>query len=605
LVGRYAREGRSLLDNFLKLVEGTGFILDYMLEAEQDYSDETHMPRTMALTFFGVAEPMGAIEEPDFDALEEPPSLQLSMDEKRERLDNMTTDDVKGTVEDILDYDPSRLNESVERGMNITDKNEKSIEHLVNMENLLDEAVRQYEEIEEINMTWEAQRLREGYLASVRQNHTLLNQTKPMYAEAETMFREALRLGPMMEQMSEMITSMADKDFDSETIRAESCLGIVFMDPEAEGDERLEAQRRIIEIGDDVPEYSRVRVSATRVMMEEINESADRTLEELLPIAFVLVVIILLIIFRSFIETVLSLGSLGIAILWTFGFGVMLGYTFNPMIIAVPILITGLVIDYGIHMVMRYREERKKDHSPKESTSITILAVGGALVLTTFTTAIGFLSNRISDIGAMQQFGTLAAVGIVSSLILMTTFLPAMVQLYDGWKEKRKNKNKKKLRRKNKDKNKGNSLNGIASKAKNQSADIICGILSKSADASDRHPLVVIIVVILITGGAAYGGINVDTTFDITDFLPEDQPQSQNMMYLAERFDVETSHAYILIDGGDLESSQFLYAVSETTENIRDSEMVGGNGGDVRSPLSVLQSYGTASPGSIGYNENN
>lgn len=586
------KEDNPYLENFLELVEGTGLMLDYMLEAERDYSNETKLLRVMTLSFFGMAEPLGALEDADVDALEDPPSLQLSLDERRDRLDNMTTDDVKGTVRDILDYDLSSLNESVSRGMNVTDKVENGIGHLIHMENILNETANQYEKF---GQTWEAQRLRERYLASVKQNLTLLRTAEEMYAEAEEMFEEALRLGPRMEQMGGLITNMADKDFDDGSIQAESCLGIVFMDPEVDGEEKLEAQRKIIDIGEEITEDSETRVSATRVMLEEINESADRTLDRLLPIAFILVVTILFIVFQSAVETALSVGSLGIAIIWTFGFGVIMGYTFNPMIIAVPVLITGLVIDYGMHMILRYREEKKKGNSPKRSTSITILAVGGALVLTTFTTAIGFLSNRISDIGAMQQFGTLAAVGIVSSLILMTTFLPAMVQLYDEWKNKRKKskKNKKKSRRKS----------SLASKAKREGGNIIGKILSKSSDASDRHPLVVVGVVLLITGMATYGAINVDTTFDIEDFLPEDQPQSQNMKYLSERFDVETSYSYILTDEERIDSSEYLYAVNETTANIEDSEMVGGNGGDVRSPLSVIQTYGTAPRGSIEYNE--
>jgi len=579
----------------LNLVEGTGFMLDYMLE--ENYSEEMkYSVRTMTLTFFSIAESMEALEDYDFDGLEEPPSLYLSLEEKRDRLDNMSTEDVKGTVADILDYDPSRLNESLGRGTNITEKVESAIGHLTSMDKVLNETAREYKSL---GFTWEAQKLREGYLASVRYNRSLLIESKPMYIETEQMFEESFRLGPMLERMGDMITNMVDKYFspgeDIESIRAESCLGLVFMDPETEREERLEAQRRIIDIGDEVTEHSETRVSAIRVMMEEINESADRTLNTLLPIAFVLVVIILLIVFRSVVETILSLGALGIAIVWTFGFGVMFGYTFNPMIIAVPILITGLVIDYGIHMVMRYREEKRRDYSPTESTSIAILAVGGALVLTTFTTAVGFLSNRISDIGAMQQFGTLAAVGIVSSLILMTTFLPAMVQIYDEWKQK------KKIRSKNKNKN--SSKNKLASKAKKRGGDIISAILSKSADASDRRPWAVLVIVILITGVSVYGAVNLDTTFNMEDFLPEDQPQSQNLRFLGERFDVETSYAYILTDGVEVDSSEYLYAVHDTTENIRDSEMVGGNGGDVRSPLSVLQTYGKAHRGSLEYNE--
>jgi len=573
------------LENFLDFVEGSGFMLDYMLEG--DYPEEMkYSVRNMTLTFFRIAESMGALEDHDFDGLEDPPSLVLTLEEKRDRLDNMSTNDVKRTVADILDYDSSQLNESLTRNINTI---QNGTDKLTNMENVLNAIIERYETFE---MTWEAQNLEEGYLSSVIQNRRDLE-------DMEDMFEESFRLGPMLEQMGDMITNMVDKYFSPdgtiESISAETSLGLVFMDPETEGEERLEAQRRIIDIGDEVTEHSETRVSAGRVMMEEINESADRTLNTLLPIAFVLVVIILLIVFRSVVETILSLGALGIAIVWTFGFGVILGYTFNPMIIAVPILITGLVIDYGIHMVMRYREEKRSVHSPKESTSIAILAVGGALVLTTFTTAVGFLSNRISDIGAMQQFGTLAAVGIVSSLILMTTFLPGMVQIYDEWKDKKKSRSK--------NKNKISSRNKLASKAKKRGGNIISAMLSRSADASDRRPWAVLVIVVLITGVSVYGAVNLDTTFNIEDFLPEDQPQSQNLRYLGERFDIETSYAYILTDGVDVDSSEYLYAVHQTTENIRDSEMVGGNGGDVRSPLSVLQTFGRAPRGSLEYNE--
>ncbi len=571
-------EPSPALEEFLNFVEGTGSMLDYMLE-EEGYIEEKPLVRKMALSFFGIADPLGQIDMEGMDGLEEPLSLELSIDEKKERLKDMDDDDVKGVVHDLIEYDPSDLNESVRE---ILGPINEGIEYIVEMELTLEQIKSTYNEVE---MEWEARRLQEGYLGSVSQNRSAVEET-------EEMFEGALRLGPMLDQMDEMISGTVDKDYCPDDVEAESAIALIFMDPEVEREDRLDAQRRIIEIGDDVPEHSEVRVSAGQVMMEEINESADRSMNRLLPLAFLLVVIILFIVFRSVVETVLSLGALGIAILWTFGFGVLFGYTFNPMIIAVPILITGLVIDYGIHMVMRYREEKARKYTPKDSTSIAITAVGGALVLTTFTTAIGFLSNRISDIGAMQQFGTLAAVGIVSSLILMTTFLPAVIQLKDEMKEN-----------KTKEKNKKNSAKKLADKAKRRGGDVVAGALSKSADASDRHPWAVVAIVVLLTGLSVYGAVNIDTTFDIEDFLPEDQPQSQNIRYIAERFDVETSYAYILIEEEEIDSSEFLYAVNETTENIRDSEMVGGNGGNVRSPLQVLQRYGTAAPGSMEYNE--
>ncbi len=318
--------------------------------------------------------------------------------------------------------------------------------------------------------------------------------------------------------------------------------------------------------------------------MEEINESADESLNTLLPIAFVFVVVVLLMVFRSIAETVLSLVSLTFAIVWTFGIGVLLGYKFNPILIAVPVLITGLVIDYGIHMIMRYREERYEGKEPTGSTVIAMRTVGGALVLTTVTTAIGFFSNYFSNISAMRQFGVLAAVGIMSSFVLMTAFLPAMICLLDL----RKNSKVIKV-----SKRKANGFEKMGS-------DILGKILSRSADASDRHPFAVIIVVAMISIAALYGAVNVDTTFSIQDFLPEGKPQSENINYIADNFRISTSYAYVLING-EADDREYLLAVYETEKDMEEDRMIRYEDG-FSSVLSIITDFGTAPTGSHRYN---
>ncbi len=575
---------------FYDLVDGTKIILG----SETITDDQKNISRGMVLTFFGISEHLEHLQEPIMDGLEgDAPSLTLSTEEKKEKLSDMDDDEIKRTVSDVNTYDPSRLNDSINEGVNNLEEMERyadsSLEYLGNLEYNLEQTI---ESLQLTDQNWHVGVL-ERYHDSVKENLSMVIRSNQMFDESKTMLRDSIRLSQLIYQMRGMISSTVSRDYspsdDIESIRAKSSIGIAFLDREFERDERLEAQRRIIELGDQVPENSQVRVSAQQVMMEEINESANRSLQRLLPAAFVIVVIILLIVYRSLLETVLSLGSLGIAIVWTFGFGVLLGYEFNPMIIAVPILITGLVIDYGIHMVMRYREEKDDGYHPKAATKITIATVGGALILTTFTTAVGFLSNTLSNIQVMRQFGVLAAVGITSSFLLMIAFLPAVLQLID----ERQNKGNKSSGSKSK-----RSLND---KIDEKKIDVISRALTASADAADRYPLVVLIVVILITTASIYGVVNIDSTFNIQDFLPEDQPQSQNILYIQDNFNITTSYAHILTEG-EVDSSRYLYALHDTRENIRDSDMVGGDGGDVMSPLTVLQRFGTAPRGSSEYN---
>ncbi|MFW6141326.1 MAG: efflux RND transporter permease subunit [Candidatus Saliniplasma sp.] len=575
---------------FYETVNGTKIIL----ESEAITFDQKWTARSMVLTFFGISEYLEHLQEPVMDGLDgEAPSLALSPEEKEEKLSDMDDEDIKRTVSNITIYDSSRLNESINEGVNnlekMDDLADSSLDHLDNLGNNLEQTI---ENLQLDGQYWHVGVL-ERYHESVNENRSMALRSNQMFAESKTMLRDSIGLSLLMRQMGGRISSTVSRDYspsdEIESIRAESSIGIAFLDREIERDERLEVQRRIIDLGDQVSEHSEIRVSAQQVMMEEINESANRSLQKLLPAAFVIVVIILLIVYRSFLETVLSLGSLGIAIVWTFGFGVLLGYEFNPMMIAVPILITGLVIDYGIHMVMRYKEEKEDGYHPKIATKITIATVGGALILTTFTTVVGFLSNTLSNIQVMRQFGVLAAVGITASFLLMTAFLPAVLQLFDERKKKGKNSSRKKSKR--------NSTEKIDEKK----IDVISRTLTASADAADRYPLAVLVIVILITTASIYGVVNIDSTFNIQDFLPEDQPQSQNIKYIQDNFNATTSYAHILTEG-EVDSQIYLYALHETRENIRDSDMVGGDGGDVMSSLTVLQRFGTATRGSSEYN---
>lgn len=570
------------LEHFLGMVSG----IEIILRSDTAGVHEKESARCMASAFLSIGEYIGGLDTKGLEPLNyEVPSLQLTLEERKEKVADMSDEDIKDMVLTLLQYDPSSLKENVSL----------ALDRLESMDSKAESVIAYLDDIGHIIHAMERKLgpdTPRSLLKSddaMNENRTILAHSKEIITESGSMFQGSLTLEGMIRRLKGTVVFTASKEFiptltREGLVRAESSMGIVFMNASLESDVRLRGQKRVIELGAEVCQHTETKVFANLVMMDEIDESADRSLKTLLPIAFIVVVLILLLVYRSIIETVLSLSSLGLAIVWTFGIAVILGYEFNPLIVAVPVLITGLVIDYGIHMVMRYREEKGGGNDHQKATYIAIITVGGALVLTTFTTVVGFLSNTLSNIQAMRQFGILAGIGISSSFILMTAFLPSALMLYD-------------------DRVKGErqSLRLPTDKIEKHGSDIIGRILSTSADASDRHPWFVLAVVLLVTISSIYGVINIDTTFDIQDFLPEGKPQSENIEYITANFEVRTGYAYILTVG-DLETPEYLRALHETSRNIEVSEMVGGDKGDVLSPLTVIQDYGTAPPGSPNFN---
>ncbi|MFP4545779.1 MAG: efflux RND transporter permease subunit [Methanomassiliicoccales archaeon] len=317
---------------------------------------------------------------------------------------------------------------------------------------------------------------------------------------------------------------------------------------------------------------------------EDINQASDESIGMLFPIAMIAIVIILFMVYRNIADTLIGLLGLALAITWMYGFGTAMGYSFNPMTTVVPILILGLGIDYGIHLVMRYREERGDGEGIDPSIRTTVLSVGEALLLATITTMIAFLSNVTSSLQPIVEFGILNAVGILSSFVVMILLIPATKALRDR-------------RRESKGRGTNDGTNHYTKKGVENS--ILHDINCHAARASKRRPGAVILVALLVTGGFAVGASQLDTTFDMNDFLPQELQSAQNIEFLAGEFNNTGDVSAQVLIKGEVTDPDAIRAWEESVQNMADDPYVlkKGEGPDVESFLQVMYDWGTNSSG--------
>ena len=328
-------------------------------------------------------------------------------------------------------------------------------------------------------------------------------------------------------------------------------------------------------------------VLGNELINEEIQETMDVSQTLLLMLVFALIVIILFFIFRSGFDTVLTLMSLGMAIIWSYGISILLGIQGSIIATVVPILLVGLGVDYGIHMTMRFREEKGKERGNAKAIAIAVGTVGMALLLATITTSIGFMSNTVSSLSVLKDFAIMVTAGIVSSFIIMTTFLPAVKLVVTDWREKGKE-------------SKGKELNSKVNKIKNNSKKHAISMVTIGAKAADRAPWAVLIILFIVSGIAGYGASQLDTVFDFREFIPRDTDAYDNYVFLIDEFefgDVEYGEFYFT---GDVATPEVLMAMNETIANTQDDDLV-LTGFSARSILSVMQDY--ANPASQNYNQ--
>lgn len=137
---------------------------------------------------------------------------------------------------------------------------------------------------------------------------------------------------------------------------------------------------------------------------------------------FLMVVLLMFLNFRNVRWTALALVPLVVGVLWmllVMGlFGVKL--SFYNMVVLPAIL--GIGNDAGVHMVHRYREEGRR------SLWTVLRSTGEHVTMGTLTTAIGFGGLLLSFHPGLNSIGTLAAIGLGTTLLAAVVFLPGLLQ---------------------------------------------------------------------------------------------------------------------------------------------------------------------------------
>jgi len=167
------------------------------------------------------------------------------------------------------------------------------------------------------------------------------------------------------------------------------------------------------------------------LQLEIADEGAINT--PMLIAAIVLILFIVAVIFRSFKITLISGIGLVMVLIWLKGFSNLIGLKSSTILdLVVPITILVLGIDYAIHALFRYREEKRKGYLPKRALGNSTQGVGSALVLAMLTTIIAFGSNAISGIESIEQFAIAASAAIFATFIILGLFVPSIVMWFDN-----------------------------------------------------------------------------------------------------------------------------------------------------------------------------
>ena len=191
---------------------------------------------------------------------------------------------------------------------------------------------------------------------------------------------------------------------------------------------REKYEQRFREIAAQQTGSAEIHVTGAPVIKAATTLALLDTLAFTIPTIYGLIVVLLLIAFRSVRAMLTAVVGVSIAMIWTLASAVALEIPLNVVTVITPPLVVTLGLAYAIHLLSDFFSEPAGDAAQRRERSIHVMhQLAPALLLATATTIAGFLALLINALPAIRQFVVLSVLGVFYLLLLTLFFMPAML----------------------------------------------------------------------------------------------------------------------------------------------------------------------------------
>lgn len=148
--------------------------------------------------------------------------------------------------------------------------------------------------------------------------------------------------------------------------------------------------------------------------------------------AIIAVGLMFVIAFKSFVRPLLAVLSLMLALCWTIGATTLFIGHLNIFAMVFGVVLVGLGIDFGIHLLAHYRHGLERGLGVRDSLVEVYREIGMGTVLGAVTTAAALSTAALTDFLGLAELGIICGIGILLCLVAMLLVFPAMLVIVDA-----------------------------------------------------------------------------------------------------------------------------------------------------------------------------
>lgn len=136
--------------------------------------------------------------------------------------------------------------------------------------------------------------------------------------------------------------------------------------------------------------------------------------------------------FRSFVRPAFAVLSLLLALCWTIGATTLLIGHLNIFAMVFGVVLVGLGIDFGIHLLAHYRHGLERGLGVRDTLVEVYREIGMGTVLGAVTTAAALSTAAMTDFLGLAELGIICGIGIIFCLVAMLIVFPALLVVVDN-----------------------------------------------------------------------------------------------------------------------------------------------------------------------------
>lgn len=219
--------------------------------------------------------------------------------------------------------------------------------------------------------------------------------------------------------------------------------------------------------------------------------------------------LIMLLFFRSFSAMFYSMLVVGVGVIWAVGTIAMLGFKITILTALIPPLIIVIGIPNCIFLLNKYHNEFKLHGNKVKALSRVIQKVGNATFMTNATTAAGFATFIVTQTQVLVEFGIVASINILLVFFISLIIIPSIYSFLPSPKQRH--------------------LSHLERSWMNKLSAWMEYVVVKH-----RSSVYAVTGVLLLA--AFYGVAKIQTTGNIVDDIPKDDPISIDLRFFEENF---------------------------------------------------------------------